>query len=579
MISVGDSLSAKGHKSTFRALLLVAAICAMAVVLPGTAGANISSYAVTTTFSDPTAGVPSDIDIIQDFTYTGVPSGAALTSGDDLRRWILDTPAGAFGNPNAVPYDDRCEKSSFALATPGANPNVCPDASRVGWAKLTLGVDANGATAAQLIGTIYELKNDTENLDVPTELGTIFTSSGVVATTSHSTISPQTNGDFRLRTLSDDNISRPAVTGPFLAHIKQIQLHVFGYLPTGVPYHWTPNRCDAWDTQGFALAYGANSGTATPSNGTSDPLGEGANNWVTASSSTASPACRKAPFRPTATTTFSTLKRDSNPAVTFTINNPYVPGDAAPKKIVTTLPAELTTDIQRLNDADICSVANRDAGTCQASAKVGTVLVETPTIRQGLSGDVFITKSANSTLPNLAIFVKGSINFRLDGVNTFGGARGNQIISTFDNQPQIPFSKFTMTIAGGTDTLLTIPGCPDGNKTPEDGPVSWEFTSWDGQTVTVNNETNFKACTGVEVKRPASCVRNTLKLSPTYASRSLLRRAVLYVGRDKVKTVKKGKFNFKVNVEDLDDGKHKATVRAYYDNGKKAKDTVTFRKC
>lgn len=579
MISVEDSLSAKGRMRALRALLLSVAVVTIAVVLPGTAGANINTYSVNSVLSDPTAGVPSDIDITQTFTYSGVPSGGALVSGDDLRRWILDTPAGAFGNPNAVPYDSRCEKTMFALATLGASPNVCPDAARVGWAKLTLGVDANGATAAVLDGTIYALKNDGVNLDVPTELGTIFTSSGVVATTSRSTITPVANGDFRLRTLSDDNIARPAVTGPFLAHIKQIQLHIFGYLPNGTPFHWTPNRCENWDTVGYALAYGANSGTSTPTNGTDDPLGEGANNWLKATSPTTSPACRKAPFRPFATTRFSTHKRDTNPAVTFTLHNPYVPGDAVPKKVVTTLPAELTTDIQRLNDADICSVANRDAGTCQDSAKVGAVAVETPTIRQGLSGDVYITRSSNSTLPNLSVFVKGAINFRLDAVNTFGGPRGNQIISTFDNQPQIPFSKFTLTIFGGTNTLLTIPACPGGNKTPQDGPVTWDFTSWDGQTTSVTNETSFKECTGVELKKPSSCVKNTLKLAPTYASRSHVRRASLYVGREKVDTVTKGKFNFEVSVSDLQDGNKKATVRALYDSGKKAKDTVTFRKC
>ena len=180
--------------------LAVAAIAAFSAFVP-TAFGSISVDA-STTYESLVPGAHTDYTIRQDFTYdaNGAEPTASTGAGQDLKKWIVDSPAGLVGNPNAIPQEDRCDPADFdPTPTPYAQLNTfwtgsCPDSAQVGDASVWLVNDAdsgacpgapigclaggfdlaNLTSGVPMQGKIYLLKTDPE---VPTTLGTIFTSS------------------------------------------------------------------------------------------------------------------------------------------------------------------------------------------------------------------------------------------------------------------------------------------------------------------------------------------------------------------------------------------------------------------
>jgi hypothetical protein len=584
-------------------------LLALGAIAPMTASADVVPT-VSTSYEYNTPGNHGYYTITQTFSYNGSTEPAAGT--EDLKKWIIDSPPGLVGNPNAVPTDQRCTLAQFD-PVPGAASSFfnssCPASSKVGTATVAFVTDAAsgsipaGTPLPPISGDIFLLQ---ESPEVPTTLATKLNtawSQNVPGTPcaspaalpcplypkTKSIVQPVTNlfnggqdADFRLRTIPAEDSTRPFTYGPVSSgfpagaptpmHIRSITYHLIGLAPNNNVFLTHSTDCGPWKSRSYATAYDSNS--APNYDPDPDPTHNDYNKSTNVDEKTVD--CSTLPtFAPAPTTTFSTAKRDTNPQVDFVVNNASVD---IPKKVVTTLPASLTTDIQGI--ANLCSPANKAAGTCLAASKVGTVKIDTPLISGGLTGDVHIVQGTTAALPNLVVFIRGAINFNMEATNTFGGPKGNQIISTFDNLPQAPFSKFTLTINGGKDTLLTISPCPDGNASPPDGDISWSLTGFSGQAITSTNKTSFYKCKKVKVKR-LRCVRKVLKVAPTYQSRSSLKRAVLYINGKKAQTQTrlKTKFIFKKNVKDLANGKKKITVRAFYKDGHKSKASSTFRKC
>jgi len=591
--------------------LAIAAVAAFAVILPGAANADFKAGSgVTVTFSNPTPGAHSDITVKHTYTYDGVPSGAPGTTGDDLKQWILDTPAGFVGNPNAVPYDERCTqaqmnayvKSAPLPGTLGQPGQQCPDSAIVGTAKLTLGIDANGGTAAVLTGNIYIVQSAPPLQEVPTTLFTVFKSAlpsppypagnFVSAALSRTQIAPVTSGpqgNFQLRSVSEGPIDRPDLSaalgqpaGTTFGHIKNIEQTLLGVLPNGNAFQTNSTRCDAWNSTLYSSTYGTPGGRASQTatlSGTAVGGGDSSDTYAPFAAPAIIPDCSTlAPFTATTTSVLSELKRDSNPALTVTTNNPGAPGTDIPKSIVATLPASITTDLQSpaLQAGSLCEPAQADAGACPAGGKIGTASIESPLLIAGLTGDVYAVRGA-TTVPDLRIFVTGAVSFQLVGNSKFVGVRGNQIQTTFDNLPQNPFTKFVLTINGSAPgqpaSILTVSKCPGGNKTPEDGPITYDMASWGGQANTSSYTPALADCFGIaKLAKIKKCVKSTLKVKPVIQSQALLQKTELYVSRGKklkrVKVYKKYPSNktlsFRMGSKIKKGKTHKYQVKATY---------------
>jgi hypothetical protein len=176
-------------------------------------------------------------------------------------------------------------------------------------------------------------------------------------------------------------------------------------------------------------------------------------------------------------------------------------------KTVVTLPEGVTANPSLAEGLDTCPKAGYEAETlsstfgegCPQASKIGTVAVQTPLLEgETLSGQVFIAQQDDPATPqpgaenpfdsllalyivikdpNLGVLVKLAGKVEPD-------PRTGQLITTFDDLPQLPFSHFNFHFReGARSPLITPPACGDyttkAQLTPSSGgpvvPVSSTF--------------------------------------------------------------------------------------------------------
>ncbi|MFY9488793.1 MAG: hypothetical protein WAP35_08900 [Solirubrobacterales bacterium] len=580
-----------------RAIAIVAFIFLLtftALSLTSSASANVLPT-ITTTLDDNRLGVHSSLTVEMKFNY-GASHIAAYppTSpwNESIKHIVVDIPTGMVGNPNAVPYADRCDPATFANG-------VCPDSATVG----ELNVDATLLpTAEQVAADPPELTDSYLNLfftsltgnrlsllqtgpDVPAIFGLYIPLPGFLPDVRQTIqIAPDTLTDLKLRATTLQGISQTLVTGTppsqttNYVRIKRVALTFFGTLANGNAFMTNPTRCELWGSTLYAQAYENNS------NASAFPIGSAAGAFVTQQAAPITPDCTNGtavPFPISGTTTVSSPKRDVSPDFDFTITNAGVqgPGQASttPKKVVTTVPASINVDVLQLGR--ICTNEQFAADACPASTRIGTVAIETPLIRAGLSGDVYLVTTTNGILPDLGMHIRGEVRFTQRGVNKYVGVRGNQIQTTFDNIPQVGFSKLNVHLFGGPDGLLRTLGCPSSNKQPQDGSFSYAFTGYGGQTASSTTKLNAANCFGVQKLRRFSCVYRLLRFQPVYTSRARLKRVYLYIDKKRVATAKRVPFQFRHPMRKIRKGKHKIQLKAVYDDGTVSKKNSSFKRC
>jgi hypothetical protein len=577
----------------------------------------------TTTVTVPAVklGQHSDLTVDMGFGYgaTGTVSlgngygvtGDPATTPDwrsSLESLVVDIPPGLVGNPNAIPFDERCPMQTFLTG-------LCPESATVGEFTIKtvimgyeedpdfyppeIGDDYIGATITprlrnQGFTRVSLLQSSPE---VPALIGVYvlpwFQLGGPILTVLK--IEPDTNGDLRLRTTTPDDItdrliSRPTDDPPNTVmarlRIDRMTLKLWGRLKNGRAFMTNPTSCRLWTSKIWARANLDNG------NLDSDPLGQGSPQFAEGNETSIVPDCTNqedVPFPIKGDVSISTPDRNTSPAFDFTIDNPGVQSDgedvaSSPRKIVTTIPAAINVDVGQLGR--VCQVADFDADTCPATSRVGSVKIETPLLLPGLSGDVYLVKQAGSGgLPDLGLRMRGAISFTQRGVNKYVGADFNQIQTTFDEIPQIGFSKLTFHLDGGPDGLLRSAACPSMNKTPKASTFTYEFTAWNGARATSTTPLNMANCFGVQELRPYKrCLKSVLAVHPNYASRSRLDYVRLYVDGKLVRTRKYVPYRFDVRLKkikkQLKKGKkHRFEVRAVYDDGTVSKKQVGFRTC
>jgi hypothetical protein len=173
------------------------------------------------------------------------------------------------------------------------------------------------------------------------------------------------------------------------------------------------------------------------------------------------------------------------------------------KRATVTLPEGMTISPSSADGLAGCSDAqlgltNADASTCPEAAKIGTVSIETPLLKDPLLGGIYV-RTQNSSDPasgemfRLAIVVDDEatgLRVKLAGGAAVDPDTG-RITTTFDGNPQIPFSKLSLHLKAGPRAPLATPvDC--GTKT-----VQADLTSWSGKTVTRTDSFTID-CPGVQ---------------------------------------------------------------------------------
>ena len=157
------------------------------------------------------------------------------------------------------------------------------------------------------------------------------------------------------------------------------------------------------------------------------------------------------------------------------------------KKAVVTLPQGFAVSPSAADGLQACSPAqigldNASDPTCPDASKIGTVEVDTQLLPDPLKGSIFLAKQNDNPFGSLlAMYVSAldpvsGVRIKLAG-KVDADPQTGQLTTTFDNNPQLPFSDLHLHFNGGPRAPLANPrSC--GDKT-----VSADLTSWSGRTV------------------------------------------------------------------------------------------------
>jgi hypothetical protein len=143
------------------------------------------------------------------------------------------------------------------------------------------------------------------------------------------------------------------------------------------------------------------------------------------------------------------------------------------KDATVTLPAGISASppaangLQGCSDAEI-DLASTSPGSCPPQSKVGTVKVTTPLLSEPLEGEVFVGEpecspcgeadAQDGRMLRLFVQAQGSgVVVKLEGRVSTSSSSGGRLTTTFENNPQLPFSTLTLTLNGGPWAPLANP--------------------------------------------------------------------------------------------------------------------------
>ncbi|MBE2317369.1 hypothetical protein DVA67_015410 [Solirubrobacter sp. CPCC 204708] len=180
----------------------------------------------------------------------------------------------------------------------------------------------------------------------------------------------------------------------------------------------------------------------------------------------ATDGCENVPFTPSVAAALQTTQRAVPSGATVTLNLPE--GDSHVKRAEIVLPEGTTLSPGVANGLAGCSDAQFAGEGCPAAAQVGEVSFVTPLLGT-LGGRVYFGDGFR-----LYVVVDGpGVQVKLAGDVKLNPANG-QITTVFDNLPQVPFTAFALSFAGGAKAVLNNPSTC-GEKT-----LSATLTPWSG---------------------------------------------------------------------------------------------------
>jgi len=398
--------------------------------------------------------LPVDPDAVIDGRVTPGPPEA-------VHEVEVDLPKGFVGNPEAA---QTCDPIN--LANPGFGGADCPVGSQIGVADV-ITADFLGPQAFKV-----GLYNVAHGPDVPARFG--FNYSGSVATI-----------DARVRP-GDYGISSGSFAISQALAIQSVKLTLWGVpadsahdtsraaravgidpnVPVSsqsprVPFLSSPTSCtdapasftirgDSWENRG---AFDTRTLT-TDTDGTPFVFD----------------GCESLPFAPTIDVKPLSRVADAPTGLNVDLtvpqtNDPDGLATANVQRVVMTLPKGMSVSPASAAGLGACApqqigLGTNDAPTCPDSAELGKVTIDTPLLPDPLVGDVILaTQNDNPFRSLIALYIvaKGpGFYLKLPGRIDLDPATG-QLVATFDNTPQLPFSRLQVAFEGGSSAPLATP--------------------------------------------------------------------------------------------------------------------------
>lgn len=188
---------------------------------------------------------------------------------------------------------------------------------------------------------------------------------------------------------------------------------------------------------------------ATLRGGGSDPNDPAAFTSVAASSPYQATNCDALPFGPKLfLRSFGATKRAKNPKLRAILVARR--GDANISRAAVTLPKSMILDQSAISK--VCTRVQFSAGQCPSNSIYGFAEATSPLLDGPLKGPVYLRSSSNP-LPDLVAALHGQVDIELAGRTD--SVRG-RIRNTFDTVPDVPVSRFVLTIRGGKKKGLLV---------------------------------------------------------------------------------------------------------------------------
>jgi hypothetical protein len=459
------------------ALVLAGALASAALGAPASAGAfALKPGGFKITPSTQQAGAHEDLTT----TFKLVHNALGETQGN-LKTTSVELPAGFVGSDTAMP---TCGAYHVLEVLPGGHAN-CPADTQIGTISFALAIFKDLPYGVPITLPLYNM--EVTNPGVVAEFG--FNFSNIIVQLLPIKVRPN---DLGLTVTSED------ITGE--GEISEVSVTVWG-VPTD-PSH-DPQRGQTCNN-GLCTG-GGETVNVTPkpflANPTSCPANDFSvtlktNDWqeeasfLTETTQVASTIeCERVPFQPSieaqpsATAAESPTGLDVSLLVPQTWEDPETISTANLMDTTVTLPEGMTANPSLAAGLGACTpgeYAQYEKETfgaapvegCPSNSKIGSIEIETPLLAEKIPGAIYIATPYDNPFPEpghpggslLALYVVGRDRQRGVVVKVAGRITPNpvtgRLVTTFDETPQQPFSKFTLQFRpGGTAPLVTPPTC------------------------------------------------------------------------------------------------------------------------
>jgi len=355
------------------------------------------------------------------FTNITRPQGQQELKGLDIAL-----PKGATAKLKGVPYCppkaiDSAEERSGRAERKNAS---CPDESKIGIAKVEAGtgpspleIEGDAYLAGPYKGAPLSIVVVTPAIAGPFDLGNVVVRVPLFLHSENARINPRTN-------------AIPDVFGGTKLSIRSIFLNI-----NRKDFTLNGTNCRKQETEGGIFGGGGN------------PANPAAFSTFKVAEEFKATGCRKLKFHPRLNIRlFGATNRAKHPKLRAVLKARGK--DANIRRASVALPHALFLDQASL--ATVCTRVQFNAEKCPKRSIYGRARAFTPLLGKPLEGPVYL-RSSDNTLPDMVAHLEGQVTVDLVGrIDSFRGG----IRTTFGRVPDVPVSKFVMTLPGGKKGLL-----------------------------------------------------------------------------------------------------------------------------
>jgi hypothetical protein len=400
------------------------------------------------------------------------PVLGGLSADDAVKDIKIALPAGFVGNPNATP---RCDRADFQAGGAG-----CPVDTQVGLG--TAQISTFGATSDQ-IGPLYSL--------TPPKGYVADFAFTVVQVPVHILIRVRSESDYGLEAIIPDVSTSVELLGSTVT--------LWG-VPADPSHDGQRYQRGSTNFAGESSGAPAKPFLTMPTTCPGTPLRATArvSSWPAPDTFAArddeAPAltgCEALRFDPSVSVAPETTQADTPSGYAVTLHVPQTddPGRLATptlRKAVVALPEGVSLSPAVASGLVACV----DRAACPAASRIGTVRIDTPVLPGPLEGAISVGTQEPGDPFRIFLDASGyGVQVKLKGSIAADPSTG-RLVTTFDDNPQLPFSDLTLRFKGGGRAPLANPATC-GVKTTTSALTSWAsatpatpsdaFTvSWDG---------------------------------------------------------------------------------------------------